>query len=491
MQMDRFRQAFECKRRYLIDNLDVSTKLLADLQDKRLLSELQVESIRVKDLKADKVYELIGLLSQRPDNEFDHFCNALRGDGQSHVVKVLAPELIVELETVSPSCSASFDHVTASPSCSSSIGPCTSSQGETSMGELKEIIEPDYGFPFQLCRNGILTREQSAEIQHLSESEFHLKQKRVRLLLELVVPDDKKQDNEPCLKVLHDFTAFTDALRDTDQCHVVNYIRAGGNMGNIVDNHRPLTEQQRRRLCPSPILTMQMNSRKDELLKRLVHDKVISQLQHDDVIKQVDLSDMNSRLLIIMERRSLANVVRFINYLRETGQTEVVKLMLEPGVFVGITTEINDPKMTNKDKKTKESFFLAWFWKIWPFGNKSNNHLNKGGCEIRTAKQTNSILWYIKCETLESLDSLWNLYISGDLVDVFQNIFNRPFQSSELIKLTVYWNLKEYDSCKAMFKSTSCLPFGSQFDRKTRDREDTMVNLQLLFIFNICLKLSI
>jgi len=473
MSMGRFEQAFKGKKADVIRKIVVSTLLLNDLADKGLLNEEQKDYVSVKKTNYDKADALLTLICKRPDSEFDTFCVALYNDNQQNIVQLIEPR---SFHIISPSCNPLQN---------------------MSTGELEEMIEPDYGLPDQLYANNILTLSQCEEISYLCRSDFMGKQWRVSRLLQYVQQGVTIQEhNESILEALGENSPFIDALNVTYQHHVVNFIAAGGITENILGNDRPLSEQQRRRLHPCPILVEQsgMDSGNDKLQNRLIEGKVISRGQLEDVKNQDGVNKKNKRLLQIMVRRSLANVVRFIKDLQAIGQHKVVEWLVEPGVFVGLKTEISDLTMTIEDKRTSEQLFVMYWKKFVKFfyerchggGNyemaeRSCERLNKQGCEIYSVEHTNSILWHIKCRSLESLEGLSEYYHRGDLVDILQTVFNclcgneghRPTQ------LSVNWNLEEFERCSSYMRETSGQPFGSLVDQTHH-----MVNIVIFLLLH-------
>jgi len=508
--MGRFEQAFKGKKTDVIRKLVVSTLLLNDLVERGLLTEQQKEYVSLIRTNYDKADALLTLLCKRSDAEFDEFCVALHKDNQQNIVQLIEPNFhkptAQKEEVLGSFQTAEREEVLRAFQTAEreevlgafrNISQLYDPLQNMSTGELKELIEPDYGLLDQLYSNDVLDLVQCSEISGLCRSDnFIGKQKRVSRLLQYVQQGVTIQENnKSILEALVENSPFIDALNVTYQHHVVNYIEASGVIGNILGNDRPLSEQQRKRLHPCAILVEQsdMDSGDAELQIRLIRGKVISPGQLEDVNEQKSVIQMNKRLLQIMQRRSLANVILFIKDLQAIGQHKVVERLMGRGVFVGLKTEISDKTMTIEDKNTSESLFITYWKKFVKFlyerylggsyeaAERSCERLNKLGCEIYSVEHTNSILWHIKCRSLESLEGLSECYHRSDLVGILQSIFNclcvneghRPTQ------LSVNWNLEEFERCRSYMRETSGLPFGSLVDQTHH-----MVTILIFFLLH-------
>jgi hypothetical protein len=127
--------------------------------------------------------------------------------------------------------------------------------------ELKAILEPDYGLPYELVFKKVLTQEQRNIVNEATPVEsrvFHLLQ---------AVKQNFGSLNDAC---------FLKVLTQDRQKHVAKFIEVNGNVDNITeDTNRPLNEQQRRRLLDRS-LQKDMNSRNTDLLDMIVSKNVIS-----------------------------------------------------------------------------------------------------------------------------------------------------------------------------------------------------------------------
>ena len=92
MEMNKFEKAFHGKRFELLHRLVVDLYLLNCLHDKGMLTDLQLEPLKVLKVNSEKVHELLGILCRLEDAKFVVFCSVLHIVGQSAIVKMIRPD---------------------------------------------------------------------------------------------------------------------------------------------------------------------------------------------------------------------------------------------------------------------------------------------------------------------------------------------------------------------------------------------------------------
>jgi len=453
--MEKFKNAFLGNMHPLSKNLVADLPLLLLLQDKGLLTDVQVESLEVVKENFPKAHKLLNILSRLEDSKFDVFCSVLNTVGQSAVVKIIRPD--------SEARSAESQHISE---LYSSCVPVEQlllvgrSVRDKHKSELAEILEVDYGLPDVLHRHELLTLEECQGVTQHRETYRHHAQLRASHLIECVI-DNQGKRNEDLLNTLN-VDSFLDSLTETHQAHVVNYIRQDGKIDQSkVGDMCPLNEQLRMKLHPCPSITemSDMNSRDPALQAMLTAMGVISIGQHNYIMAEVPRETSNERLLLIMKRRSLAHVKKFINCLIKTGHKDVVNKLNQPDVIVPIHTTIDLPTITNEDKRDRDGWFSIIF--NWILGTPKNadlyppvsdaiTRLQNKGCDIKYVEASESITWYILCQTSASLESLRDMYISNELAQVLHDIFNSVCGDCRtILPLRVEWRA-DYDFSKSV-----------------------------------------
>ena len=463
--MNLFEKAFHGKTYQLLHVLDVSIPLLCLLRDKELLTYLQVESLNVIEDKSKKVEELLQILRRLDDSKFDVFCSVLVTVGQPAIVKIIRPDA----EPTQRRSDASQYVTELSSTCvpREQLGLTVGSEQDRQTIELEETIEVDYGLPVVLHGHKVLT---SREWQHIAQHhDVHRREVQIRVsrLLEFAV-QTLKSGNESMWSALKN-TSFQDSLHETKQPHIANFIMTNG----VIDTSRfcdvcPLNEQQRISLLPRPDVTVNssLNSQDRTLLDMLLTEGVISSGQQEYISEAEIRGKSNERLLLIMKRRSVADVKTFFRCLLKMGCSDVVDRLNKPGIFVPIHTTINSKTMTNEDKRKRENVFVKFF--KWLLGKPDNSELypeafeavtclQKRGCDLYPESKQ-SIAWYIHCQTQDSLDSLRHMYDSDKLAQVLHVIFNSGLRDQEPLPLRLEWRAGKYE-----FYETSSQPFGSFF----------------------------
>jgi Caspase recruitment domain len=420
-----FADAFRGKHTVLAAKLEVSDELLRKLMDKEIILPRHVSDIENARDEA-KVGKLLEILQRRDDSLVGDFCKILESDGQRHVKAIILQE---------------EENSRRLP------GQIDAKDVPQLEAELKEILEPDYGLLETLYRKKVIESEQ-CETVCVAET-VH---RRVEYLLKAV----KTQKG-----TLKD-SLFLEALKDENQNHVLNFIKEDGNVGTEYEDDHPLSEQQRRRFSTSRSLLDEMNFDDVFLQVSLCDKHVINRAQRDDVMAERTPRRRNIKFLRILSRRSLADVKQFIKCLYNVGQRSVVQQLTDIGVLVYVRTVIGRPEMNvNEHLEMERKVVQLCQDRASPFVV-SVPGLESSGCEIVSVEISQSLAWYVKCQTVESLESLrLSFETSPDqFADVFERIFNGLLGDGDPVKLVVEWSVDDYESCRSFFSTSSGMPFG-------------------------------
>ena len=467
MAMKKFKNAFARKWHELSGQLEVSLPLLTILYDHEVLSHGHFEKLKGIQENFEKVNKLLEILIRRDDRYFDVFCDDLDADGQSAIVEIIRRK-------AQPIADESLHNTRQLSVCvpHERLVQAVSSKQDEQTTELEELLEVDYGLHNVLCKNKLLTLSECQNIaQHRHDHRFEV-QKRVSRLLKFAV-EKLNKGNENVLKALNN-TSFLRSLEETDQRHIVNFIEKDGSIESIKSyEDRPLNQHQRRSLHPHPEITERshLNSQNPSLQKMLLDEEVITGSQREYIGTDGPLSTSNERLLSIMQRRSVANVVAFFRCLDELGCRSVARKLNVPGVCSCIRTTINSRTMTDRDKQKREKLVVERLNQ----SKKKSRHseqfrkvkeslacLENKRCVVKYVESRRSIAWFIQCQTLDSLDSLRAMYNSNELAHVLHDIFNSMRGVHEPpLPLRVEWKVEDYEFCRTVFEKPSSQPFGA------------------------------
>ena len=138
-------------------------------------------------------------------------------------------------------------------------------------------------------------------------------EERVSCVLNFAV-EKLKTENRSVMSTLKD-TSFLESLKHTNQPHIANFIQKDGMTESITDDVCPLDEHQRRSLHPCPNVTERsyLDARDPNLQNMLLGQGVISQSQQEYLTDSLHRTMSNERLLLILKRRSVADVKAFLS----------------------------------------------------------------------------------------------------------------------------------------------------------------------------------
>ena len=428
-----FEEAFAGKKSNLSKKLRVTSTLLLKLDDHEIVQAESCTDIRNIARKSDKVAALLEVLQQSDDSYFVLFCKILIEDGQLHVVKIMFPNdddpvwnEILPLEV-----------------------------------HLKGIIELDYELPGQLYSVGVISHEERDKFKDRTKK-IH---DRVGFMLQAVKKNSRKKE-------LADADSFLRALQEVCQEHVVNFIKENGhgkhksirlNSTDYGDDW-PLVDQQRRRLSDCKLLD-KITPHNEEFQDLLLKEHVISKSQKDDVMNITDECKANGQLLRVLERRSVKDVKRFIVCLMQTGQKAAVDCLCAKGVVVKMITRLKNQEICSESRQTENMASQCLNEHVHENGRGYVFDVDSYDYEVISLSPTQSLVLYIACRSLESLDRLRLLYVrSRDQLEHILLVILSTLCGCDKdypVKLSVTWTTDDYESCKTFIRGKAGRPFGN------------------------------
>jgi hypothetical protein len=170
--------------------------------------------------------------------------------------------------------------------------------------------------------------------------------------------------------------------------------------------------------------------------------------------------------LTILERRSLANLIQFVECLRETKQLNIVQWLSEKGAVGCLRSTIDQPEMSVESESDMQTKFVEVFndfinQKKDGMESRLSELLNKNGFKITMIRNGNSLPWFVLCRTVQKLNSLRWLYESPSrlLTNILQCIFTHACVSTCSLQLSVKWTTEDYEKCTRFLTKTSGRPF--------------------------------
>lgn len=237
---------------------------------------------------------------------------------------------------------------------------------------------------------------------------------------------------------------FMDALRNTEQSHVVNYILASGERLELnYGQERPLGVEEMSRLRANGPFLLANLIITEVLLAKIVSSKCIKQQHLEHINSQKTQLNKIVELLNILKRGSVAAFQKFIEALYDTRQDHVAEVLSKPGVAVPIHINIT-MQITTRDRKVIERELanrlnqLAETLLVKPpskeLHGKRRQHwtdiqslwmeLELSGIKFKTSKQGNSVEVYLWCQNSQSMCHLSEIKDSGTL----ERLFDRTLQ---------------------------------------------------------------
>ena len=93
------------------------------------------------------------------------------------------------------------------------------------------------------------------------------------------------------------------------------------------------------------------------------------------------------------------------------------------------------------------------------------------GIKIEYLFKTNSIAWYIMCETIANLQHLRQLFDSKRLQIILQEIFSHAAEFNEPVQLDVDWSYENYQECFEHLRSSRNVGSDGSLKRRLEDTE--------------------
>ena len=251
------------------------------------------------------------------------------------------------------------------------------------------------------------------------------------------------------------YKSFIDCLMKSKQYAIVSLLAP-----DMVGDVRPLSEEQLFRLQTNYATVADIIDTENGLLTELLATDCITDRQRKYVESAITELDRNGRLLDIVRRGSETNFNSFIRCLDITNQHHI-SCTLQTDVAVAhivatISSEADDVDVNegcivdnmmallqNKSDDRKQ----LTIDKLQQRLNELRNHRKP----LIAAKKGNSICLYYLCTSLSGLQHLKELYFSGQLTSLLQEIFtqllNKSGHTGNVRIDTMLWNQSNYTNC--------------------------------------------
>jgi hypothetical protein len=187
-------------------------------------------------------------------------------------------------------------------------------------------------------------------------------------------------------------------------------------------------------------------------------------------------ADINGRLLDILRRGSEKDFSKFIECLKKTGQEHVANVLLNDGAVAHLVAKTNcsATEETHIVNRTKEILgqtsragrghlyqFILYLLGLFsrPSSSADTEHLySRVGerieelsdqvVELMAFSNENSIGIFYFCQTLAGLQHLNDLYSSGHLKLIFENIISELLNDNKLVVVeSLYWGVRDFVNC--------------------------------------------
>ena len=391
--------------------------LIGYLISVKIFSERDKEKILSKTTLDHMAEETVNILLRKSDGAFDEFVRALNETNQSHVSYILTDD-------GNPPMSKEHRSIL-----------------RRNMNDLKKFTDTENGLLDQLLSRDIISLHDSGQIRSVKDQNAMAKK-----LIEILL---RKSDDA--------FHQFITSLRETRQNHVA-YILTGD------DNSRPLKEEHRAKLLSSP---------RDELVKTIAskNSGLISALMSNDVFSSDDEQrvvsvqpgtddDRNEMILNLIARKSQSDFFKFITALIDTEQTHVVFLLIGSYLNAKIETVYqHGARMSDVDREVVQYMQEMLQSDDDQRVRRLTDVLSENGIEVLAIRQ-GCIEITFACKNVESLRNFHDLYESGKLQDMLNEIFSPQFAEKGLKSLKVDISKGKFDQCAQMF--ARCIPMTSE-----------------------------
>ena len=304
---------------------------------------------------------------------------------------------------------------------------------------LIEYLESNDNFFIRLKQSGVLDEKEYEQLSAIPMSVSNSCVDRNKTLLTEYLPQ----------KIEYCCMEFIEALKDNDQEHIVNFImKAGEHLDRV------LSKEEIRIIDDNmSCLVNLIDPYKMGFLDHLVSANCITCV-HRDLIKSCEtIQGKNSALLTIIKRKSYKHYSNFQLGLRQTKQNAIVHVLTGGQTFVvrarvlGRNIGANFAYHVNNDLTENIELVETAMMGSPKVDELESSNIKLVGSHCEDSPDEWVIVSYLLCNTYQSIVTLKQMYDTGHLLKIMENIYCSKLQipQSELIK-TLKLDLAEFCS---------------------------------------------
>lgn len=415
----------------LIDTVDVHHGLIDLLFSRSVLTNRQIENIKSRPTDFGRVKELLDCVARLDADKQEMFLVTLEKTQQRHV--------------------SNFIRMNGRRSATDDW-PLTQSRREVETldrlkSKLIELIDPRNGLLQELFSVGCINsrQKQKLEIDVMSDAE------RNELLLDILRR-----------RSVADYYKFVRCLTVTKQHHVVSLL-----VPEVAAGARPLSDECKSKLRANyGAMIDAIDTKSGHLLPELLSAGCITWRQKHFVESATSQAESNSRLLDIVKRGSQSDFDKFVRCLEKTGQEHVGRMLLNNASVTLVIAETRcgcGGSSSDEERLIVERFMAllrgssnAEVQYLYAKVTRQVNELWDGGdMQVIGANTRHSIGLFFQCKSVSRLQRLYELYSSGQLVSIVEDMFNALLNGDQPVRVTsLNMNMSEYAACMQYLMSS-------------------------------------
>ena len=176
--------------------------------------------------------------------------------------------------------------------------------------ELKDYIDPENGFLYRLKLHGIINKKEFDDLKNITP--YQSLNERLIIAIEKKIKSQSEQ--------------FIKALCEDEQDHIAKFIVTAG---CSTDSDERLLPREFRKVIDKNMFCLKVliDTERQDLLMKLVAANCIREIHRDRVMNFKPDEERAYQLLIIIQRRRFKDFFNFMECLRKTMQTNIVKVL--------------------------------------------------------------------------------------------------------------------------------------------------------------------
>jgi hypothetical protein len=444
--------------------IDVCHGLLYELLSLSVLSYDQIEDVRIKRADCSKVSQLLNYVMKSSCDKQKRFLVALYKTGQQHVNNYIlanGQRSGTDIENWPLMDTREFL-------------PFYRHQAK-----LVNLIDPKSGLLDEMLSIGCISRQQKERIE-AGQTTYDKNEALVDVLSK---------------RSIGDYNKFIGCLLITKQHQVVSLLAP-----DISGTSRPLSDKQISRLTQNHATLVELlDTKHGDLLSRLYSADCITRRQKESVESAVTRTERNNMLLDIVSRGSRSNFDKFVTCVRDSGQQQLCRLLVEDGTVAQIVVKLDGTgtrtllysrlaihmkEVLQHDVKEDEERIVNEFMTLLKTSsNERRKQLYNQMCKLHeeidliAVNTRHSIALFYFCTTFAGLLHLNELYTSEQLQTHLCCTFRKLINCSRpgIIK-TLTWNRSNHAKCFKFFCTTLNLSvFIEIYDQADRNRKQCCI----------------